>query len=233
MDAIYEEEYKDFTIKIIHDDMDDDGPRSWDNAGKMVCWHNRYNLGDEQPCLNPDEWLQSLAEESGENCFDDMPPEIVWEIINRHYVILPLYLYDHSGISISTSHGYPYNDRWDAGQVGWIYISKLDAVKEWGKKLFTKTVEQKTVKYLQGEVETYNDYLTGNVYGFQVCESDEDGEVLESCWGFYPEHDNNNEPDYQYCLTEAMATADYLAKDKQEKQDELDQRVAIAMSHSD
>ena len=37
------------------------------------------------------------------------------------YVILPLYLYDHSGITISTR---PFSCPWDSGQVGWIYASK-------------------------------------------------------------------------------------------------------------
>ena len=42
------EEYKGYTIKIEHDDYPDN-PRDWDNAGEMVCWHRRYNLGDEEP----------------------------------------------------------------------------------------------------------------------------------------------------------------------------------------
>ena len=37
------------------------------------------------------------------------------------YVILPLYLYDHSGITISTG---PFSCPWDSGQVGWIYAPK-------------------------------------------------------------------------------------------------------------
>ena len=37
------------------------------------------------------------------------------------YVILPLYLYDHSGITISTG---PFSCPWDSGQVGWIKAPK-------------------------------------------------------------------------------------------------------------
>lgn len=37
------------------------------------------------------------------------------------YVILPLYLYDHSGITISTE---PFSCPWDSWQVGWIYAPK-------------------------------------------------------------------------------------------------------------
>jgi hypothetical protein len=46
-----------------------------------------------------------------------------------------------------------------------------------------KVDRERATKYLEGEVQTYNDYLTGNVCGFIV--GDEEGENLDSCWGFY------------------------------------------------
>ena len=33
------------TIKVFVDE-DPQSPREWDNAGTMVCFHRRYNLGD-------------------------------------------------------------------------------------------------------------------------------------------------------------------------------------------
>ena len=45
------------------------------------------------------------------------------------YVILPLYLYDHSGITMSTG---PFSCPWDSGQVGWIYASKKTFIDETG-----------------------------------------------------------------------------------------------------
>jgi hypothetical protein len=218
MDAIHEEEYKGYTIKIERDD-NLESPREWDNAGKMVCWHRNYNLGDEQPRLDPEEWIINFARsnckvsDSIYNEEKELTEAEAWEIINKEYIFLPLWLYDHSGITISTSHTYPYDDRWDAGQVGWIYISHKDAVKEWGKKLFTKIVEQKVVKYLQGEVETYDDYLTGNVYGYIV--ENKDGEHVDSCWGFYPGHDGKS--DYEYCLSEARSHADWEVEQAEQK----------------
>jgi hypothetical protein len=38
---------------------------------------------------------------------------------------------------------------------------------------------------LIGEVKTYDDYLTGNVYGYKVI--DEQGNEEDSCWGYYGE----------------------------------------------
>ena len=45
------------------------------------------------------------------------------------YVILPLYLYDHSGITMSTS---VFSCPWDSGQVGWIYAEKKKLIEETG-----------------------------------------------------------------------------------------------------
>jgi hypothetical protein len=179
--VIHEEQYKGLTIKIVPDG-ESENPRTWDNLAKMACWHKRYNLGDPN---------------------SESPEEFIRHTPKKKFIILPLYLYDHSGITISTSHQYPYNDRWDAGQVGWIYISKKYAVKNFGKVRFTKAVEQKALECLEAEVQVYDDYLRGDAYGYKVC--DEDGNVLDSCWGFYPDHDSK--PEYAYCLEEAKSVA--------------------------
>ena len=102
--------------------------------------------------------------------------------------------------------------------MGYIYISKKDSVKEWGKTLFTKTVEEKAINYLVMEVKIYNDFLTGDIYGFII--EDQGGEELDSCWGFYPEHNENKqyEPSYTYCLKEARDIVDYHIKQNEQKQ---------------
>ena len=102
------------------------------------------------------------------------------DIIKQHAIILPLYLYDHGGITMNTTG---FSCPWDSGQVGWIYCTKEDFIKETGyteKELFE---EGKAEALLKGEVETYDQYLTGDVYGFVL--EDEDGNQIDSCWGFY------------------------------------------------
>lgn len=116
-------------------------------------------------------WMEDEALEEMEN-------SELMEIIEEHIVILPLYLYDHSGITMSTSS---FNDRWDSGQVGWIYVTKQRLVEE-------GVEEQAGKEVLVSEVEVYDKYLRGDVYGFILEEKDEDGEVvdeIDSCWGFY------------------------------------------------
>lgn len=45
------------------------------------------------------------------------------------FYALPLYLYDHSGITMSTT---TFSCPWDSGRVGMIFCSHEEAVKEWG-----------------------------------------------------------------------------------------------------
>lgn len=107
--------------------------------------------------------------------------KIVGKILDKYYVMLPLGLYDHSGISMYVGSQSHWSDPggWDSGQVGWIYCTVKKAKEEWAGADF----HERAIEYLKGEVETYNQYLTGDVYGYVV--EDADGEQLDACWGFF------------------------------------------------
>ena len=169
----HSEEYKGLTIRIELD-TDPMNPRDWDNLGTMVCWHRNYLLGDEQPTRSPDEYLEGIEDA----------------------IILPLYLYDHSGITMNTTG---FDCPWDSNQVGFIFVEKSEIRKEYGD--LTEETLEKVKKYLVGEVNTYDQYLRGEVYGYVV--ETEDGEFIDSCWGFFEE---------DYCLVEAKSAADYEIK---------------------
>ena len=91
-------------------------------------------------------------------------------------VILPLYLYDHSGITMNTTG---FSCPWDSGQVGWIYAHEETIKKEYGN--VTPETLKKTETLLQSEVKEYDYYLTGQCYGYQLFKADEE---IDSCWGF-------------------------------------------------
>ena len=176
MDAIEQFEVGKFTVKIYQDE-DAQNPRTeWDNFGKMVCARRRYNLGDEQ-----------------------MSPDEIEEITLRSDVLyLNLYLYEHSGITMSTTG---FSCPWDSGQVGIIYVDRDMVFKEFGTRRFTKKLKYKVSQLLRHEVKAYDQYLTGDVYGYVV--EDEDGENLDSCWGFYG---------FEYCKQEAESAAQYQVR---------------------
>ena len=151
----------------IERDESPESPREWDNLGTMACWHRRYNLGDEQPEESPTDFVASLP---------------------KGTVVLPLYLYDHSGITMRTT---AFSCPWDSGQVGLIYATPERIRKEYGCKRITKATIEKVNKRLVGEVETYDQFLTGDVWYYSV--EDEEGKVLDSCGGFYGEQDTRQE----------------------------------------
>ncbi len=157
-------EHEKYVINIYQDD-NPMNPREWDNLGTMVCFHPRYDLGDKKyGFYDADELLEYLKENKA--------------------IQLPLYLYDHSGISISTNRNYPFNNVWDSGQVGIIFVTYEQIKKEWGWKYITKERINKVINCLVNEVNVYDDYLRGNVYGYIVnCKYC--GESIDLYWGFY------------------------------------------------
>lgn len=195
-----------FSFKI-EQDPDADDPRSWGHASKMVCWHRRYKLGDKQPDEDPFEYLELMAcnldpkledrldkHRKGNWTFtkdqrkesDEIAKAWIDRVLDKHFIRLPLYLYDHSGITMKTT---PFGCRWDSGQVGFIYISRKDACKEYGWKVMTKKREDLTCLYLEGEVEDYDKFISGEVYVVTVVEHDEDGDIVDSnvdcCGGYF------------------------------------------------
>lgn len=153
-------------LRVLQDSSAD-SPRDWDNLGTMICFHRRYDLGDKHNYSSDDY-----------DSWEEMKKAIQKE--ENTAVILPLYLYDHSGISISTG---AFSCRWDSGQIGFIFVSKEKALQEFGGKIVTAKLKEKLERILEGEVETYDQYVRGEVYGFQIV--DEDDNHIDSCYGFY------------------------------------------------
>lgn len=159
-DSLHTEEYRGLIIRIEHD-HDCSSPRENDNLGTIATWHRRYQMGDEQPKVDPEEYTRSLPKGS---------------------IVLPVYMYEHSGIALSTGRGYPFDDPWDAGQLGIIHISPEKIRKEYSTKRITKAIRAKVVDCLQGEIEEYSKFVNGECYGYVI--EDLDGAKIDSCWGF-------------------------------------------------
>ena len=167
----HEDEEKGLRL-IIELDMVPVDPRSWDNLGTLLIWHRRYRMGDENPYETPADFRE--------------------EINYNNAIILPVYMYDHSGVSLSTSNNYPFSDPWDAGQAGYIYVTKDKIRKEYNVKRISKQLIQKVIGYMNEEIKTFNEYLSGSVYGFRVEKKNVcphcghvEWEILDSCYGFY------------------------------------------------
>lgn len=155
--------YKGFNIEIKQD-QDPQNPRTdWDHPSVMICFHRRLVLGDQKHGFTSGADVEKFLQ------------------LNKDKVIqLPIYGYEHSGLTIATS---PFSCPWDSGRLGVIYISKEKARKDMGWKVLTKARVEEVYALLRSEVEAYNQYLCGDVYGYQI--TDDKGQFLDSCWGFF------------------------------------------------
>mgnify|MGYP003404542166 FL=1 len=152
----------------IFDDLNPCSPREFDNLGTMVCFHRRYNLGDETE-------LKSSDFSSWEELENYLYKE------EDALIAIPVFMYDHSGLWINTTG---FSCPWDSGQVGYIYVSKEKVRREYSCKRISKKLKEMIREMLCSEVDLYNDYLCGNVYGFTLTDKENAEEIDSSC-GFY------------------------------------------------
>jgi hypothetical protein len=162
------------TLNIYPDEMGQ-SPREWDNLCKMVFFGNHRHLGDKHN-VQLDETFTSRED------FMERGAELVTKQLDAA-VCIPIHLYSHSGTSISTSYSYPYNCRWDSGTIGFAVVTKEAIRNEYSVKRVTKKLIEKATSVAEAEVETLNQYISGEVYGFEVI--DKDGKQIDSCWGFF------------------------------------------------
>lgn len=212
----------------IHDDPDIQNPRTdYEPFGKMICWHRRYNLGDEHNFSSPDDFHISLLEahvgdsEKAERMYDRICESAGreaerlgcerWRVVEQNvvkcvqdsHVILPLYLYDHSGISMSTGSfvGRAQHAEWDSGRVGVICAEKPEVEREYGA--WNAETRRKAKDMLKSEVQQYDFYLRGEGYCFDLYKGDE---LIDSCGGFLGDLDDVKR-DIAECLPEEMRGA--------------------------
>ena len=199
-------DYRDQVIKV-YVDPEPESPREWDNLGTMVCFHKRYDLGD-----------RTDLESDSFRSWGELESYLYRE--KDAVVVLPLYLYDHSGLRIKVGsfqgllpQGHA---EFDSGQVGFIYASKSNFQVNCGWKHFTAKRREKIAARLQQEVSTYDDYLSGNVYGY-IAETP-DGDHIDSCWGFIG--------DTEYMIEQAESSVDhYIESERKAHCDRLKQQI--------
>ena len=162
-------------LKIYYDSGGHDGPRDWCNLAQMIFAGGQRHLGDKHDIDFPQ--YDSRAD------FIDEGRRFVKKQLKDAVYIKPVHYYNHSGCGISTSYSYPYDCPWDSGTIGFVVVTKEDIRKNWNIKRVTDKYIDMAIKQAEAEVETLNQYISGEVYGF--VHEDKDEEHVDSCWGFY------------------------------------------------
>jgi hypothetical protein len=153
-------------------DNDPQNPREWDNISKIYCQHKRYNLPQEIKIDNTycNSWEDVIEE------IDKTLKEQGDEIIHPKNI----YMLDHSGLWVSLRD---FNDKWDSGQIGFIFTTKKTIEKEGIKE---KDIE----KAIENEFEDWKAYIEGNIYSYVIekkvkcnCCNNIDYEYIDSLSG--------------------------------------------------
>ena len=182
-DPIYNEfDYRGFHIKIMLD-TDPQSPADWENLGTFYSNCRSFNPYNHEI----DEVLET----------DDDGAKHV----DSDYIFIRVYAYIHGGIALSTNRTGQFADPWDSGFAGIMAVHKDKVLKEYGD-LSPETVE-KVYKVLEGEVQDWDDYCQGNVYGYEVTHGDD---FSDSCWGYY------GGP--SYATDEAKSVVDWVIKNR-------------------
>ena len=162
-------------VVFVEYDSDPGSPRDWCNLGRVTLIDRaRYNFGDDRADVDT---VRAILRDPA-------------------LVALPIYIYDHSGITINITG---FSCPWDSGLVGVISVDKARARAELGRKRLDLA---RVRECLRGEIESLDQYLTGTVYGYRVENSE--GDDLASCWGFYGTSAE--------CLAEGLAEARAIAE---------------------
>ena len=187
-------EYKNHTIHI--EPMQDvwESPRDWDNCSTMALFLRGYDSLNESEydADTIDDYINGRDSESG-------------QFIESPFAWIPVAAYIHSGITIF--EGYKGNCMWDSGFAGYMYMTREQA-----KNAGIKTKEH-AERILRADLETMDNYLTGNVYSYYI----EGPHCDDSCCGFYGyDHEKSG------LLSESKGSIDYAIKHaKKQKTEKL------------
>lgn len=169
--------------------------RSSKQYSLMVLMYWRCPLGNSDPgfyCegqyskadLNTDWFFEEVLENLANSCMIDL--------LNgaEDFAMLPIYLFDHSGLAISTTD---FICPFDCGQVGYVWTEKsiimnreMYRTKNGRRVKITEANWKKAAETIMTEsVAFYDTYLEGNVYGFELYNVSDDDKCESSSYGYY------------------------------------------------
>jgi hypothetical protein len=160
-------------VGYIVADEEPSPPWDWDELGTVAHWHRGYDLGGESPQKQSHQEFLEEAEAGG-------------------YIMIPFSMYEHGGITLYAGHGNHAFDGagWDSGPIGYLYTTPERVEELCGKDKGVPYGKEWVEKRLEGELQTLDDYYTGSVYGYTIL--DAHGEHVDSCWGYYPSHEQGD-----------------------------------------
>lgn len=181
-----------------------ESPREWDNVATIVprgTKNSSWDISDEGWSIDTEEFAKFLHRKLDKKCPEIKGLEDIDYIVNcgsvKNYIVCkPVYMYDHSGQTISL---HPFGCPWDSGCCGYIFVFKDKILKEF-PDANDDNWRDKAEEVIKLEIDVYDDYIQGCVYGYRLEEghtvehkdlvtgaiwTSTEYEVVDSCYGFY------------------------------------------------
>ena len=184
---------KHYRLKVSYDTDPINPRKDYDHLGTLFCWHRSYHLDDESPLkaadpqdtkLNLIAQIDSTFQDRLNATYDnscsaigvtggdfwkahdqvvDRQARLISAEFDKHYLSLPVYLFDHSGVSLGTS---AYSCRWDSGQVGFICLPKKSVPNHFNGTI--ECAQAAALDCLEVEIGELSMYMGGSVYCLDV-----------------------------------------------------------------
>lgn len=167
-----------WTLVKTYDNCPENPREYFERISTFYTFENRHNSPDKHSYRSVNEWADANGFIVGNS-----PNDLIDSMTKKGYIALPVWRYEHSSVSYSAAMTNPYNCRWDSGMVGIIYISKKDVRKYLSVKKVTTKVESEMIDILQSEVKEYSSYSNGDVYSYELYDSND--ELVDSVSGIY------------------------------------------------
>jgi len=161
-----------------------ENPNEWgDEECFVVGFHRDFEVHREHPKVKSPadaRWYlrrEDLIRVLVDNGFDE--EEAREEAESGHtdgWELFPLHVYIHSGVALSLDTSYPFDCRWDACQVGFVFVKKENG---WGKNEDGSAITLQQIA--EWRVKAWNQYLSGDIWYVDI--QDSDGETIEGPFG--------------------------------------------------
>lgn len=163
-------------VGVVYDTYPE-SPREWSTLGTMNISGSWGSIEEEE--FDYEEVMENYGLTIGKSAREDIE-KLMAKAREHNNIILPVSVYDHSMQHFYV--GFP-TQRWDNYITGFIWAKEEDIKENFMVDEVTDKELDHTETILKGEIETFNQYANGEVYGFRTY--DDEGNDDDSCYGFY------------------------------------------------
>lgn len=159
-----------YTI-TIESDEDCRSPRDDASPGcALVLSHSRYNFPNDAEIVF--DWFEGWA--------------AIGAYLRREHgalVTVPVWMLDHSSITMRSGDSNPFRDPWDSGRIGTGYVTPQIWADCQGTE-WTGSPEQVALarQMIAAAVQVYGEYVNGECYAYTI--TDAEGEQVADCCGY-------------------------------------------------